>query len=326
MLRRPSGAELCRSLHFLRRWGKLFLFGGRTAFRRAAHRCSPGQPAAKGVLFVTHLSDLAQLRIGSFTLGHLCSALVLLLICLLVIRFLCRMLTRLLSASSLDSRIRKYLLRGAKGLMYLITVLIVIDRLGVPVTSLVALLSVCSLGVTLAAEDILGNLAGGFILLSAHAFSVGDFIEVGDVSGTVEDISLHHTRLISMDGLTVMIPNKTLASSQVVNCTVLGRRRVCWKVSASYDAPTASVKAAGLEAVRRAGPVLEDPAPVVRLCAYGESAIDYAVYCWVKPEDYWPVYFALGEALRDTFAQHGIEMTYNHLNVHIVENRASVGH
>ena len=71
--------------------------------------------------------------------------------------------------------------------------------------------------------------------------------------------------------------------------------------------------------------VLEDPAPTVYLTAYKESSIEYTVYCWATPENYWQVYTSLGENLRTTFAQAGVEMTYDHLNVHIVEDRTRGG-
>lgn len=93
------------------------------------------------------------------------------------------------------------------------------------------------------------------------------------------------------------------------------------KVTASYDAPTETVKAACREALAQTEHILEDPAPSVYLTNYGDSSIEYTVYCWATPENYWDVYFALGERLRETFAAHGVEMTYDHLNVHIVENR-----
>ena len=137
-------------------------------------------------------------------------------------------------------------------------------------------------------------------------------------SGTVEEIGLNHTKLVTPGGQMVMLPNKELAGSKMINYTVLGRRRIEQKVSASYDAPTETVKAACLEAARLPG-VLEDPAPSVYLTNYGESAIEYTVYCWAAPGDYWDVYFALVEGLRERFAAHGVEMTYDHLNVHIVE-------
>lgn len=266
-------------------------------------------------------SELAALKIGSFSLGNLFSALITLLICLIVIHLVERLLSRALAVSKLDGRVQKYLVNGVKLVLYLIATLIVVDSLGIPITSLVALVSVGSLGVTLAAEDILGNVAGGLVILSAHPYAIGDFIELSGASGTVKEISLTHTTLVTLDGLIVTIPNKILSSAQVTNDTALGRRRVSWKVSASYDADTETVKTACREALKRAGKLLDEPAPAVYLSSYKDSSIEYSIYCWCRTEDYWDVYFALGEALRTAFAQAGVEMTYNHLNVHIVEKK-----
>ena len=117
----------------------------------------------------------------------------------------------------------------------------------------------------------------------------------------------------------VLMPNKDLSSSKIINYTVLGRRRVVRTVTASYDAPTEDVKAACLEAVAAAPGILSDPAPAVQLTNYGASSIEYTIFCWCAPEHYWPVYFAINENLRDAFARHNVEMTYDHLNVHILE-------
>ena len=116
-----------------------------------------------------------------------------------------------------------------------------------------------------------------------------------------------------------MLPNKTLADSQMTNYSTLGRRRVVQIVTASYDAPTEVVKDACMKAIMMTDKVLTDPAPAVRLTAYQESSIEYKAFCWSNTDDYWDVYFALGENLRAAFAEYGVEMTYDHLNVHIVE-------
>ncbi|MBD9196837.1 MAG: hypothetical protein EGQ09_07265, partial [Clostridiales bacterium] len=192
------------------------------------------------------------------------------------------------------------------------------EALGFNTSSLTALLSVLTLGITLAAEDILGNVAGGLVILSSRPFALGDFIEAGGISGTVREIGLNHTKLETPDGQMVLMPNKDLSSSKIINYTVLGRRRVVRTVTASYDAPTEEVKAACLEAVAAAPGILSDPAPAVQLTNYGASSIEYTIFCWCSVEDYWPVYFAVNENLRSAFANHGVEMTYDHLNVHVV--------
>ena len=257
------------------------------------------------------------------TFAGLLSAGVTLLVCLLAVRLLTKLARRLVGRTRLDGRVQKYLLLALRLVLYAVAVIIVLGELHVDASSLVALLSVASLGVTLAAEDILGNAAGGLLLLGSHPFGIGDFIESDGVCGTVEEIALTRTKLVTPDGLTVLLPNKTLSASKLTNYTSLGRRRVCWKVSASYDAPTETVKAACLAALSGVEKTLSDPAPSVYLTDYGSSAIEYSVCCWCAPEDYWPVYYQIGENLRAAFERAGVEMTYDHLNVHLLSGGPS---
>lgn len=268
-----------------------------------------------------NFSELANVKLGGISLGSLFSAAVALVICLVIIKILTRLMRRLLGRSKLDAQVQKYILKGLRLVAFFITAIIVVDSSGIPTTSLVALLSVGSLGVTLAAEDILGNMAGGLVILSSRPFVLGDLIEASGTTGTVEEITLNHTKLVTPDGLMVMLPNKSLSASQLTNYTTLGRRRVVRKVTASYDAPTETVKAACRRALELTDKVLADPAPSVSLLSYGESSIEYGVYCWATPGDYWDVYLGLGEHLRQGFEEFGVEMTYDHLNVHIVERR-----
>lgn len=257
---------------------------------------------------------------GKLALENILTAAITLLVCLLVTRLLLRMFRRLLSRTRLEERVRRYVLAGIKLLLYTLTVVFTAGGLGVNMNSLVALLSVGSLGITLAAEDILGNVAGGLVILSSHPFAIGDLIESGGVSGTVEEVNLNHTRIITPDGLTALLPNKELAASRVTNYTVLGRRRIVWKMSAAYSAPTDAVKTACYRAVAATEHILEDPAPAVYLTAFGESGIDFTVYCWAPAADFWTTQFALAENLRREFAMAGITIPYNKLDVHIVEN------
>lgn len=258
---------------------------------------------------------------ASVTVGRVASALVTLLLCLIVIRIVMKLLRRIVRRTKLDERVQKYLLAGLKLIFYIITVIIVADTLGVNSSSLVALLSVASLGVTLAAEDILGNVAGGLVLLSSRPFAIGDFIESDGVSGTVEELALNHTKLVTPEGLTVLIPNKALSAGKLTNYTALGRRRISRKMSAPYAVSMETVKSACFLALERTGGKLSDPAPTVYLTECGSSSIEYTVYCWAKPEDYWDVYLGLGENLRRTFEERGVEMACNHLNVHILDEK-----
>ena len=266
------------------------------------------------------LSKIMQTTLGGYSLGHILSAILTLLICLVAVRLLLKLAKRLLDRSKrMNDRLRQIILTSVKVVLYILTGIITAGALGLNTSSLTALVSVLTLGVTLAAEDILGNVAGGLVILSSHPFNIGDEIEVSGTTGIVREITLNHTKIETFDGQFVMQPNKELSSSRVINYTAMGRRRVVRKITASYDAPTEQVKAACLEAVAATPNVLPSPAPVVYLTDYGSSAIEYSVRCWTETKDYWNAYFALNENLRDAFAAHNVEMTYDHLNVHISE-------
>ena len=266
------------------------------------------------------LTKLLQTSLGGYSLSHILSALLTLLVCLVAARLLLKLAKRLLHrVQRLNDRLRQIILTALKVVLYLLTGIITAEALGLNTSSLTALVSVLTLGVTLAAEDILGNVAGGLVILSSHPFNIGDEIEVSGTTGIVREITLNHTKIETFDGQFVMQPNKELSSSRVINYTAMGRRRVVRKITASYDAPTEQVKAACLEAVAATPNVLPSPAPVVYLTDYGSSAIEYSVRCWTETKDYWGAYFALNENLRDAFAAHNVEMTYDHLNIHISE-------
>lgn len=266
------------------------------------------------------LSKIMQTTLGGYSLGHILSAILTLLICLVAVRLLLKLAKRLLDRSKrMNDRLRQIILTAVKVVLYILTGIITAGALGLNTSSLTALVSVLTLGVTLAAEDILGNVAGGLVILSSHPFNIGDEIEVSGTTGIVREITLNHTKIETFDGQFVMQPNKELSSSRVINYTAMGRRRVVRKITASYDAPTEQVKAACLEAVAATPNVLPSPASAVYLTDYGSSAIEYSVRCWTETKDYWNAYFALNENLRDAFAAHNVEMTYDHLNIHISE-------
>ena len=268
------------------------------------------------------ITDILNQSVGGYSLGHILTAGVTLVICLLIIRVIMHLLERILSRTNLERRIQKYICSAAKILMYILTVVIVAQGLGVNMTSFVALLSVLSLGVTLAMEDILANFAGGLVIMTSHPFAITDAVESAGTVGTVEEIDLFHTKLLTPDGHYVLIPNKDLAASRIINYTSLGRRRVTVKITASYDAPTEEVFAACQDALDSTENILENPASAIWLTNYGESSIEYTIFCWALPANYWSVLCNLNRNLRPAFAAHNVEMTYDHLNVHIVENKA----
>lgn len=272
-----------------------------------------------------NIQDMLSGAVKEINLAHLTLTAVLRLVIVVVlgliaIRVILKVLDRILDRSKTLERLRVYIRSAVKVVLILLLILMAASALGVDVTAVIALFSVAGLAVSLALQNTLANLAGGIMLLVSHPFETGDYIESDGVQGTVSGVDLAYTAVTTIDNKEIYIPNSQLSSAKIVNYNRLGRRRIDASYSASYDAPTAEVKAALREAMDRFPQILPDPAPEICLSQYGDSAITYLVRAWVDSRDYWPTFYGLQEAVRDTFAAHGVEMTYNHLNVHMIKD------
>jgi len=200
--------------------------------------------------------------------------------------------------------------------MYLLIGLSAASALGIDVTGIVAMASVLTLALSLALQNMVANVIGGFTILYTHPFHSGDYVEIAGQGGTVKEINMTYTKLTTPDNKLISIPNSAVVAAQITNYSAMDTRRVEVVVSASYDAPTQKV----LDALVLAGTVdnaLLTPAPAAVITAYGESAISYSLRIWVRTPDYWDVYFAVNQRVKAIFDEQDIQMTYPHLNVHI---------
>ena len=250
----------------------------------------------------------------SLTLQKVIPPLILLAVGLVAVRLMLRLFERALERSKLERAAYAMLRSVMKVLLYFILLLLVAGQLGVDVSSLIAVLSVVSLALSLAVQGALTNVVGGITLLTTHPFKAGDYIELGDQAGTVVEVGVTYTKLQTADNKTICIPNSTAASAQITNFSAAGTRRMELTVSASYDSPVETVKAALLRAANTPT-TLFTPAPFVGVKEYADSAIVYILQVWAATEDYWTTYYTINEAISREFAQDHIEKTYPHLNV-----------
>lgn len=259
------------------------------------------------------------LGMENLTLWSLLRVAIMVLAGWLIIRLLLRMADRLLERSRGLSAIKVYIRSALRIFLWFLLALMLAGTLGIEVTSIIAMLSVVGLAVSLALQNTLANLAGGLVLLVAKPFVVGDYVEADGIGGTVAAVDLAYTTFVTPDNKEIFVPNSQLSAAKITNYNALGRRRMDLKFTASYDAPTNQVRAAIREVLSSVPGILDDPAPVVCLSEYQSSCIEYLARLWTLSGDYWDVYYAVLEGVRESFSRHGVEMTYNHLNVHIVE-------
>ena len=265
------------------------------------------------------IEEVMQKSWGKMPLQQLLTSLLILIVCLIAVKLIMALLRRLTGKSKMDDRVRRYILGGIKAMLYVVTILIVAQSLGIPVTSLIALVSVFGLAVSLAIQDVLSNVAGGMVILFSKPFAIGDYIATTDGEGDVVEISLTHTKLDTYGGQRVMLPNKAVVAGKIINYSARGIRRIDHAITASYDDSTEAVRAACLRAVEHTPNVLADPAPAVVVTAYKESAVEYHVRFWTDIAHFWDAYSFSLEEIRRCFAEDGVTMTYNHLNVHILD-------
>lgn len=268
------------------------------------------------------LSSLASnFHLGVLTWTRVLQVILLFLVGMAVIRIVTRLVDRALAHSSTMNTLRRYLCSGVKILLWSLLILMLLSSMGVEITSMIAVLSVAGLAVSLALQNTLSNVAGGMMILAFKPFEVGDYVETDGIQGNVDGIDLVYTTFTTLDNKQIHIPNSQISATKIINYNHLGRRRVELTFNASYDASTQTVKSAIFQAMEKFPQICPDPAPTVHLSAYGDSSISYLVWLWTKSDDYWDVYYGMQEEVRETFTACGVEMTYNHLNVHLLDEK-----
>ena len=250
--------------------------------------------------------------LGSLTLEKLITSAITLVICIVCIWIIMRIARRISSHSRLSESLSRFILKVLKITLEFMAILIVADSLGFNVTALLAVFSLLGLALSLSVQNCLSNAMSGIIILLTRPFEDGDFIEAGNVSGTVRDIGLIYTQLCTIDNKDIYVPNSDLSASKIVNYNREPQRRVDLTFGADYTCRPEQVKAA-----------LPEPAPFVRVSGYGESNIDYVVRVWCKTADYWTVYYDLMEAVGAAFDAHGVSMSYPQMNVHVLDTPES---
>lgn len=267
------------------------------------------------------INTILAKSIGGMTVGKMLAAVVIFLVGVIAIRIINTFTARALGKTKLEKGLQSFIRSGVKVGLWVLVVLIVADKLGIPSATLVAALSVAGLALSLSLQNILENVFSGFTILFTKPFVSGDYVELDTVEGEVVSIRLFYTTILTYDNKKIFVPNSEIVATKVTNCTNEPKRRVDRVFGLSYDCPTDKVREALLAAAAADGRIFKDPAPAVRLTAYHSSNIEYTLVSWVKSEDYWGVYFDINESVREYINAAGLSMSYDRVDVRITENK-----
>lgn len=251
---------------------------------------------------------------GETMIGRILSFALIVVVGLIIIKIVMVLINRALKRSKLERAAHSLIRSVALVIMYALLGFIAFSALGIDVTGAVALASVASLALSLAMQNALTNVIGGFTLLYTHPFHSGDWVEIAGQAGTVKEIGMAYTKLTTADNKLVQIPNSNVVESEIVNYTATGTRRISIDVSCSYISDPERVVACLREAADVEGR-LDEPAIFATLTGYGEGSASYTVRVWCKSSDYWSVNFAVMKRIKAIFDREGIEMVYSRVNV-----------
>lgn len=233
-----------------------------------------------------------------------------------IMRRILRMLDSLFERRQVDLSLRSFLRTTAKVIFSLILILIVVQTLGVNVTSLIAVFSAATLAIGMALSGTAQNFAGGLLILMMKPYRVGDYIMAQGQAGTVLDIKLFSTVIQTTDNRTIYIPNNTIATSIIDNYTTAPLRRIEWSVAISYGDSVETARTAIMEILRADKRIVEQPEPVVWVGALADSSVNLTVRAWVKNPDYWDVFYHCNEQFYNELPARGIRFPFPQLQLH----------
>lgn len=236
-------------------------------------------------------------------------------------RWIVRRIVRLMDVAfehrHVDVSLRSFLRNTIRVVFSLILLLIVIQTLGVNITSLIAIFSAATLAIGMALSGTAQNFAGGVMILLMKPYRVGDYIMSQDQSGTVREIKLFSTVVTTFDNRTIYIPNNAIATSIVDNYSTSETRRVDWKIGISYGDDVDAARQVILYLLQGDPRVLPDPAPVVWVAELAGSSVNLTARVWTKNADYWNVFFEYNEKFYKTLPARGINFPFPQMDVHI---------
>ncbi|MCA9403190.1 MAG: mechanosensitive ion channel [Candidatus Omnitrophica bacterium] len=230
-----------------------------------------------------------------------------------------KLVKKLMEAAKTDKALVGFTANLVKYAILIFTIMAAIGRLGVQTTSFIAVLGAAGLAVGMALQGTLSNFAAGVMILLFRPFKIGDFIDAGGTMGSVKEIQIFNTILASPDNRKIIVPNSQITGGIITNFSAIEQRRVDMIFSVSYDDDLKVAKQVLTDLVSADERILKDPAPVIAVSELGDSSVNIICRPWVKPADYWAVYWAMQENGKAELEKAGCTIPFPQRDVHVIK-------
>lgn len=240
-----------------------------------------------------------------------------------VVKAAVRFAGRLMDRAKIDPTLRSFGGNILYALGMTFVILAVLGQIGVETASLIAMLGAAGLAVGLALQGSLSNFAAGVMIILFRPFRVGHYIEAGGVAGTVHELNIFTTRLLTFDNKVVIVPNANITSGNIINYNSRDTRRLDMVFGISYEDDLRKAKNILKEIVEADPRVLKDPATVIAIGELADNSVNIYVRPWVPTAEYWDIKFDVTEKVKLAFDEKGISIPYPQRQIHITQASAS---
>lgn len=266
------------------------------------------------------LDQLQQIDWASIALTWL-GALLLFAIGMRIARWISGMAERALTRAQVEATAVLFLRKVAYVVLLVVLILAVLQVIGVPMTSMIAVLGAAGLAIGLALKDSLSNIASGVMLVSLKPFRAGDVVTIAGETGKVEDVSIFQTRLRGADNQTIVLPNSLITSDSIINLTPDTMRRIEVIIGIGYRDDIAAARAAALHEMQSDERVLDEPEPDVLVYSLGDNSVQLGIRCHVNNADFFVTKCELTERIKLAFDEAGISIPFPQRDLHIFHHK-----
>lgn len=230
-----------------------------------------------------------------------------------------KLVKKMMEAAKTDKALIGFTANLVKYAILIFAIMAAIGRLGVQTTSFIAVLGAAGLAVGMALQGTLSNFAAGVMILLFRPFKIGDFIDAGGTMGSVKEIQIFNTILAHPDNRKIIVPNSQITGGIITNFSAIEQRRVDMVFGVSYDDDLKVAKQVLTDLVAADERILKDPAPVIAVSELGDSSVNIICRPWVKPADYWAVYWNMQEQGKVELEKAGCSIPYPQRDVHVIK-------
>jgi len=237
-----------------------------------------------------------------------------------IIKVIVKSVTKIMVKREVDDSLQPFLRSMLSILLKILLIISVMSMVGIAMTSFIAIIGAAGLAIGMALSGTLQNFAGGIMILLFKPFKVGDFIDAQGYSGSVTEIQIFNTILLSPDNKTIIIPNGGLSTNAMVNYSTQPTRRVDLTFGIGYEDDIDKSKDVMQRIIDADNRIHKDPESFIAVSALADSSVNFAVRVWVNAEDYWGVFFDMTEKVKKSFDNENISIPYPQTDIHLYKS------